>query len=202
MITASVGIDLSMNSTGLVFIINDPSKKDPILKFIVITNESVPSSASCRLVTYKRDYRNENYSYRDIGYLNSAKSCAAKIRKLMLDFQKTYNIEKYEAAIEAPIMGRFTSQSRLNELVVYNAMAKMMLLQYDIVESIAVVAPTTLKKLATGKGNCKKTKVLETFLEEFPDYDNTKGKNDDVADAYYLAKGPIPNENKFFKNSK
>lgn len=195
---ATVGIDLAMNSTGLVFIINDPEKNSPIVKFIRLVSELKPNSPSCRLVTYKRDYRKENYSYRDISYLNSAKSCAIKIRQLMIEFANTYNISDYEVAIEAPIMGRFASQSRLNELVVYNAQVKSMLLQYNDVSSIAVVAPTSLKKIATGKGNCKKTEVEKQFYVDFPDYDKS-GKNDDIADAYYLARGPISDDMKYFK---
>lgn len=201
MITAKIGIDLAMNSTGLAFIIDDPKKDKPIIKFIRLTNEPVPNSPSCRLVTYNRDYRKENYSYRDISYLISAKSCAVKIRKLILEIASVYKIEEYYAAIEAPIMGRFASNSRLNELVVFNAQCKSMLLQMESVRTIAVIAPSSLKKIATGKGNCKKDLILKTFYAEFPEYVQS-GKNDDVADAYYLAKGPITDEMKFFKNSK
>lgn len=59
-----------------------------------------------------------------------------------------------------------------------------------------VIAPTTIKKFATGKGNANKEKLYESFLEE-TNIDirkkldiSTKSWNpvSDIVDAYYIAK--------------
>lgn len=59
------------------------------------------------------------------------------------------------------------------------------------------VAPTTIKKFATGKGNSKKEKMEESFLEEtktdYKEILTPKAKNcispvSDIIDSYYIAK--------------
>lgn len=63
---------------------------------------------------------------------------------------------------------------------------------------LVLVAPTKMKKFATGKGNAKKEQIVTAFLEKFPQYAewpkicHPKAKSvgspiADIADAYFLA---------------
>jgi Holliday junction resolvasome RuvABC endonuclease subunit len=193
---AKIGIDLSMNSSGITIIVEEKS----IIKHFIISNVAVKSSANVQLLTYKRDHRNVNYSYSDLATVNSANSLAKRIYGLLIELSNIYGFQEVDARIEGSIMsqGFKKHQAKVNDLTVFNSSIKRMLISCELVKSITVVAPTTLKKWATGKGNAKKEQILEEFLKEFPKFDMT-GKIDDIADSYYLAKGNVDDSQKYIK---
>ena len=73
-----------------------------------------------------------------------------------------------------------------------------------------IVAPTTVKKFATGSGNATKEKMYEAFVEENPRRDikdvltprssNIISPLNDVVDSYFILKYGIYNEDKEEKN--
>lgn len=180
---AKIGLDISINSTGIAFIFED------IVKLYQICPDVSTHSPSIKQITYKRDWRKTNYSYEDLAKVNSAHTLSVTIAKLMKTLAQTYAIDKFDARIEGSIMsqGFKNKQSRVNDLTVFNSTVKLMLLKNDLVQSISVVSPGALKKIATGKGTAKKEQIIRCFLSEFPEFVNA-GKIDDIADAYYLAK--------------
>lgn len=198
---STVGIDVSMNSTGLTFITyNDLDER--ILKFIRIApSTDGKQTSSARLVTYVRDYRKLNYSHQDLATVNSAKTLASTVSRLITEFCQTYKIEQIDARIEGSIMskGFKKHEAKVNDLTVFNGTMKLMLLSNKFVNAISVIAPGSLKKYATGKGNCTKDKIVAQFKLEFPDFDCT-GKIDDIADSYYLASAKHPEKLKYFKS--
>lgn len=67
---------------------------------------------------------------------------------------------------------------------------------------VVIVAPTTLKKFATGKGNVKKDVMIETLQEQYPKefnifYGEMRVRKstglDDMTDAYFLAQYGLAN---------
>ncbi|BBI90429.1 hypothetical protein HYO65_gp037 [Tenacibaculum phage PTm1] len=123
---------------------------------------------------------------------------------------KQYKVDYFDARQEGSVMSMsFKKQlSKINDLTTYNVAVKRMLLGTKLVKSISIVSPNSLKKYATGKGNCKKELVLETFLKEHPEYKvviskrtgKPSSKDDDIADSHYLAKADIPKDNKLIKS--
>jgi Holliday junction resolvasome RuvABC endonuclease subunit len=51
---------------------------------------------------------------------------------------------------------------------------------------VNIIAPTTLKKFATGKGNANKDKMYEAFIEKLGVHLPEVGCRSDVVDAYWL----------------
>ena len=200
---AKIGIDLSMNSTGLVLdFINDDNVR--ITKFVQICPSIMKVSGDVQLVTYKRDYRKDNYSYEDLSAVNSATSLASCINKQMIKWSEIYNFDQIDARIEGSIMSsRFSkATANLNQLTVFNGTVKRMLLVHPLVVSIAVIGPTSLKKYFTGKGNAKKELMITKFIETFPMFDRSnKVKIDDIADAYALSIAQISDSMKYFKQN-
>ena len=85
------------------------------------------------------------------------------------------------AVIEGIAYGIIRSRS-LSQLSGLNYMVREYLLLRDI--PFIIVAPTTLKKFITGKGNCAKDVML---LETYKRY-GVSFKDDNLADAYGLAR--------------
>jgi Holliday junction resolvasome RuvABC endonuclease subunit len=191
---AKVGLDMSINSTGLTFIFGD------IVKFYQIVPAQSPHSASISQVVYKRDWRKDNYSYEDLAKIISATRLSLKINDILKRLKDTYSIDSFDVRIEGSIMsqGFKKQQSRVNDLTVFNSNVKLMLINNKTVSRICVVSPTSLKKWATGKGNSKKDAIVLKFVEQFPEFDKI-GKIDDIADSYFLAKQDVLDEHCFVK---
>lgn len=87
----------------------------------------------------------------------------------------------------------------LVQLAALNYMVREMLYNYNI--KFIIVAPTTLKKFATGKGNAKKDLML---LEAYKRY-NIEFNDDNLCDAFMLAKlgeSLVSNEEKYLSYQK
>lgn len=201
---AQIGIDLSINSTGLSMYFKD--KDNLIVKFFQICSTETKVSGSVQLVTYKRVPKIDQYSTDDLITVIDAASLANCINKLLIKLQSIYKFDKIDVRMEGSIMstGGFgrgsSSKGRLNDLTVFNSTTKRMLLLHPLVHSIAIIAPKALKKHFTNNGNAKKERMIETFLKLFPDFDKSrKVKIDDIADAYALSCAQIQDSTKYIK---
>lgn len=231
----SVGIDLSMNATGLSVVISknnsnivknytasnpEPEpltaeeqaklakrKRKPKEKFVFkskeIVNEKfyliVPKepksakkfSATVEVVSYNREYDDtDNYALTDMAKIHSAQKLASTIKKLVKYNLNKYNLQKCEVKIEGSLMASSFSKrtSRLNDLTAFNSIVKLMLLSSPEFSRIGIVAPRSLKQLATGSGAAKKEQMIEQFAElKAGSGFDIKGKIDDVVDAWFLA---------------
>ena len=90
---------------------------------------------------------------------------------------------------------------------VFNIAENTAILKYNMWDNyidFEVVAPTTVKKFATGSGNASKEKMYESFVQEnprrdiksllIPRSDNIISPLNDVVDAYFILKCGIYNE--------
>jgi len=198
---AFLGLDISMNSTGCVFHIHGQDGQADITKFMRICPSVEKNSESAELVTYNRTWAKGNYSTMDLATVVDAKRLAARISGLIKRFTSQYGITELSVRTEGHIMGgRFQKQSRMTQMVSFNTIMKLMLLSNNTVTDIATIAPTALKKYATGKGRCKKEEIVKHFMLKFPDFDRT-GKIDDIADAYFLATAQLTKEKGWCKST-
>jgi Holliday junction resolvasome RuvABC endonuclease subunit len=88
-----------------------------------------------------------------------------------------------------------SSSSRLFQIAENGGTLKQMLWKNDV--KFSVIAPTSVKKTATGKGNANKEKMWDSFIDETNlNLFNIIGQEEkkhwnpvsDMVDAYYLAK--------------
>lgn len=211
-----VGIDASINSTGVVIALvntvasnvwkyacpNKTTKQHTFefnelaaIKFYRIVSSEPKSSKSLsknvRHISYYRDKdKFASYAEEDIYKIQSADKLAKVILKLVIDFCNEHNCNDVivDARIEGSVMATSfrNKQSRLNDLTAFNTIIKLMLLKSDKFDIIHIVPPTTLKKIATGSGRAKKEDMEYSFKIMNDDFDYT-GKVDDVIDAWFLA---------------
>lgn len=187
-----VGIDPSINSTGIAMLHNK------YMQFYQITPNKVQCSCTTHNVIYKRLETNaKNYTADDLNKIRNGRTLAGVIMKLVQQTQtilkeKNCTVKEIHVRMEGSLMssGFKNKQSRVNDLVANNSIIKLALVQHldaNNIQNIEIIAPSQLKKRYTGKGNCGKDLMMETFAKNVPQYDFTQGKNDDIADAHALA---------------
>ncbi len=190
---AYIGIDASVNSTGLVIRIPELNK----LHFIkIVADYEKKCSGSIKQVKYDRFNPGENYSSEDVSKIVSSMRVAKTIGELVVKHDCGCN--EFEFTMEANIMPRRISSSH-NDLVANNSVIKAFIIAKYGVKAINIVAPSQLKLSYTGSAATKKkiggkmvkidskAAMLSAFKKEFPGFDYT-GKIDDVIDAYGLSK--------------
>ena len=116
-----------------------------------------------------------------------------------LDVMMEYKVEK--AFLEGYSFG---STGRVFNIAENTAILKYNM-WYNYID-YEIVAPTTVKKFATGSGNATKEKMYEAFVEENPRRDiksiltprssNIISPLNDVVDSYFILKCGIYNEEK------
>lgn len=248
-ISITVGIDLSMNCTGLVLAAyedtdaiqyhgDDPepepepvvnSTKKPSARkrkakklpfryksrklveekyYVVVPHEPKASkkqkySRSCEVVNYNRLYDDDDsdYSKTDINKILSAGRLAMSIRKIVKSFILKYDVVQCECKMEGSVMASSFKkhQSRLNDLTAFNSIVKFMLVSSKEFSKISIMAPTSLKKAATGTGSAKKERMEEEFLKIKKDKFDFTGKIDDIIDAWFLATCLVDDKDWFVK---
>ena len=185
-----IGIDPSINSTGLVFRLVEVCEED-ILKMYQITPKKIKCSTSVRNILYNKiDTNTKKYSDDDLNKIKNGYRLGKSIFDKIFKLTKIYKPDKIYIRMEGSLMstGFKNSISRVNDLVAYNTMVKYVILSQisKIGDDIYfdVIAPTKLKKLFTGNGKSKKCDMVNKFKDNF---DHSQGKNDDIADAFALS---------------
>lgn len=176
-----VGLDVSMNSTGLVI---DIDHKITIHK--IISEMKGRHSSDCKVHSYDRIFSNDDYSIENISKIISAEKLANKIAEIIHDAFMDSSSSAINVRMEGSAMGGFGMKSRVDDMTNFSAIVKRKMISTKQVQSISIIPPTTLKKFATGKGNAKKDAILESFYLLFPEFEKST-KDDDIADAYFLS---------------
>ena len=120
-----------------------------------------------------------------------------------LDVMMEYKVEKaFLEGYSFGSTGRVFNIAENTSILKYN-------MWYNYIE-YEIVAPTTVKKFATGSGNATKEKMYEAFVEENPRRDikdvltprssNIISPLNDVVDSYFILKYGIYNEEQEEKN--
>lgn len=178
----SVGLDLSINSTGVC--IHDPAWTHGV--YYVVSSKFTKKSL---------DYHHDRLSL-VLYNKQPIESQTEYHRKEAIKTNNIYNIvsilhsilEQYKPDV-ATIEGvSFQSNGSVLDLCGLNYMVRMMLQEMNI--PYYIVSPTQNKKFATGNGQAEKDvmisawKKMDQSICDIPSYIKT----DDIADAYFLAR--------------
>lgn len=185
-----IGIDLSINSTGIC-VIDEQKNTTKFYQLVPQWKKKAPKhSKSVTLLPYTRfysDVSNTN-SKNDLEKILSAVNQSEVILKVIHENFSESECDLVDVRIEGASFG--SNAGRLYDLSIYYAEVKRNLLNWlPIGSKISVIPPKTVKMVALGKGkgNAKKEEVVDFFLENHKEFnfDNT-GKIDDVVDAFLL----------------
>lgn len=192
-----VGIDPSLNSTGLCLEFYEDNKKIKDMFYIIKPNKLTKKEQAAQDTLINFDYVLYNKIDLDI----------YKDNNLFSEYWKTVNmisiVKKIKECIYDNIQGRksyklyivqegisYGSSARTKSVFDLAGLNYMIRNEFIEKENITffIAPPTHIKKFATGIGNCKKELVIELFKNVQKELAETLPKVDDIADAYYMSK--------------
>lgn len=180
---AIVGLDLSINSTGVCVRNNNECK------FYIIANKVSKKSLSFQTekfnyLLYNKKIVNssDNYIVKEIKKTENLYNILNEIKTIIKSVE---NVER--VCIEGMSYGSGSTTSIL-ELAGLNYMVRNWLMDQGI--PFYIISPTGNKKSAVGLGSANKDILICTFLKLFPEYKPLIMNNikiDDIVDAYFLS---------------
>lgn len=192
-----VGIDPSLNSTGLCLQFYEDNKMIKDIFYIIKPNKLTKREQTAQDTLINFDY----VLYNKID-LNMYKD-----NNLFYEYWKTVNmisiVNKIKECIYDNIQGRkqyklyivqegisYGSSARTKSVFDLAGLNYMIRNEFIEKENISffIAPPTHIKKFATGIGNCKKELIIELFKSVEPKLAEKLPKVDDIADAYYMSK--------------
>lgn len=198
-----VGIDPSINSTGVVIRCGDDDTMDDVKFYIVKNNdheikkdgqEKNPLTKAEQLAQISN--KNFKFILYDKTYILKEESSYEKEMKKTLSFiniikcikdiiDKEREGREVYACIEGISYGSATRTSAIYDLAGLNYMIRQALIEQCGVTKLLVAPPGHVKKFATGNGAADKTMMIAVFEGIFPDLNIPK--KDDIADAYFMS---------------
>jgi Holliday junction resolvasome RuvABC endonuclease subunit len=192
-----VGIDPSLNSTGLCLQFYEDNKLVKDMFYIIKPNKLTKKEQAAQDVLLNFDYVLYNKIDLDM----------YKDNNLFSEYWKTVNmisiVKKIKECIYDNIQGRKSYKlyivqegisygSSVRTKSVFDLAGLNYMIRNEFIEkeniSFFIAPPTHIKKFATGIGNCKKELIIELFKIVEPELTNKLPKVDDIADAYYMSK--------------
>ena len=192
-----VGIDPSLNSTGLCLQFYEDNKMVKDIFYIIKPNKLTKREQTAQDTLINFDY----VLYNKID-LNMYKD-----NNLFYEYWKTVNmisiVKKIKECIYDNIQGRkqyklyivqegisYGSSARTKSVFDLAGLNYMIRNEFIEKENISffIAPPTHIKKFATGIGNCKKELIIELFKGVEPKLAEKLPKVDDIAYAYYMSK--------------
>ena len=202
-----IGIDPSINSTGIVIRLCDKSLREKWSKYYILkgdtheitkkTNKLKSPLSKAELEAQKR-YDNFNYILYDkipIGAKTaSIENEYAKttsfislidrlIKLVSLEWQNAAVPNTY-VVIEGISYGSTIKTSSVFDLAGLNYMIRTAMMKFS--SNLIIAPPSHVKKFATGSGNANKELMIETFKSIHPEFDIPK--IDDIADAFFMSR--------------
>jgi len=182
-----MGIDPSINSTG----ISVYNKIDNTYKYWLIVPE--PSNKQkekqkdfCEFVTYLYYQKFDKLQSKTISYEEKERMKVDNFIKIC-DYIKEIIIQNTPDVIVIEGVSYGSVGASLIDLAGLNFMLRYLINKMNI--TYFIISPQTTKKLATGKGNCKKIAVIESFYKENIEVEKLGIKKiDDLADAYFISR--------------
>ena len=192
-----VGIDPSLNSTGLCLQFYEDNKMVKDIFYIIKPNKLTKREQTAQDTLINFDY--VLYNKIDLNIY--------KDNNLFYEYWKTVNmisiVKKIKECIYDNIQGRkqyklyivqegisYGSSARTKSVFDLAGLNYMIRNEFIEKENISffIAPPTHIKKFATGIGNCKKELIIELFKSVEPELAEKLPKVDDIADAYYMSK--------------
>ena len=192
-----VGIDPSLNSTGLCLQFYEDNKMVKDIFYIIKPNK----------LTKREQVAQDTLINFDYVLYNKIDLNMYKDNNLFSEYWKTVNmisiVKKIKECIYDNIQGRkqyklyivqegisYGSSARTKSVFDLAGLNYMIRNEFIEKENISffIAPPTHIKKFATGIGNCKKELIIELFKSVEPKLAEKLPKVDDIADAYYMSK--------------
>lgn len=197
MIDVFIGIDPSINSTGLVI----RSSVGDVHFFIVKEDklskkEKEAALKNADIFSYcfydKNSVGDTSTSYeRELAKAHNISCIADTVYNVITEVLRQWKIQTKDSMIssiticmEGISYGSIKS-SAVMDLAGLNYMIRDRLHHHNVVGTLLVCPPAEIKKFATGQGNANKELMVTTFKGSFPDLELPK--TDDVADAYFMS---------------
>lgn len=192
-----VGIDPSLNSTGICMLFYEEDKFVKDMYYIIKPNKLTKKEQSIQDILINFDY--VLYEKTDLDIY--------KDNNLFLEYWKTINminiVKKIKECIYDNIQGRtsytlyivqegISYGSSIRTKSVFDLAGLNYMIRREFIKNedirFFISPPTHIKKFATGIGNCKKEMIIEMFKMIQPELSKSLPKVDDIADAYFMAK--------------
>lgn len=204
-----IGVDPSINSTGVTIMLIDPSTLRGIEEqyYIVKGNKLTKKEKAAEetlgnfeyLLYEKMDlkgtdeYKRERY--KAINLSNIADTIARNI-KLLIDVYNAQHEDAYIGDIYCCMEG--ISYGSIHSSAVMDLAGLNYLLRDRLMKvvnwQLYVCPPAQIKMFATGVGNAKKEQMVESFVSIHPEMKQIP-KNDDLADSYFMCKWMLNHNN-------
>ena len=200
-----IGIDPSINSTGVVIRTCDEDNKEMSIKYYILKGDihATTKSGDAKSPLTKRELsaaeRYDNFNYvvydkipvsddkikNEMCKTNSFRSLVAALVNIL--YKECADADKVHVVMEGISYGSTIRTSSVFDLAGLNYMIRDAVIGlFDYVQGSLVIAPPAhVKKFATGMGNANKELMVATFKSIHPEFDIPK--LDDVADAFFMS---------------
>ena len=192
-----VGIDPSLNSTGLCLQFYEDNKMVKDIFYIIKPNKLTKREQAAQDTLVNFDYvlynkidlnmYKDNNLFSEYWKTVNMISIVKKIKECIYD--NIQGIKQYKLYIvqEGISYGSSARTKSVFDLAGLNYMIRNEFIEKENI-SFFIAPPTHIKKFATGIGNCKKELIIELFKSVEPKLAEKLPKVDDIADAYYMSK--------------
>lgn len=197
-----IGIDPSINSTGICIQKYDDNKKINE-QFIIIKpdNKTKPKDkwlnkkeqiAEDKIFNFEYIFydKMDLTPYKDMNHFSeywksyNMISCTRKIKEVIKEYTKD-NPKKINIIIEGISYGSVQRTKSIFDLAGLNYLVREKFIEVDNI-TFTIVTPSEVKKFASGNGNCKKEIMVNLFLTSHPEL-NIIPKVDDISDAWFMS---------------
>lgn len=194
-----VGIDPSINSTGVCILETDDSNKQVNCKFYIIKNGKLTKKESkaeddnvkiFQYVLYEKldtsiknieDYKTLEWN-KTKNMINVCKCIKDIVFKYIANHNDILNVYVCQEGIS---YGSTVKTKSVFDLAGLNYLLRSTFINSSICNYFVIASPSEIKKFATGKGNANKEMMVNMFSFIFPDLQLPKV--DDICDAYFMA---------------
>ena len=176
-----VGLDLSINSTGVTVIVGNK------INYHIITGKLTRKQEQCDYITY---HHYDKWSPADDATYIQKEQCKTHniheistiIKDILFTIYKIHKADEVCVQIEGVAFG---ASGDVVGLAGLNYQVRYILLEKNI--SFNIISPMQLKKAAVGNGGADKDVIIDAFQRCTGFRNPLNVKVDDVADAYFLA---------------
>lgn len=194
-----VGIDPSVNSTGVSILVYDDNNNKLEEKFYIIKpdkltkKENTAELKNLAVFSYilyeKMDITGNSNSENEVNKAKNFMSIVSEIKSIIMQTDFRYNrMNNIYICQEGISYGSSIKTKSIFDLAGLNFMIREMVIGLSKGFKpvyLIVATPGEIKKFATGNGNANKELILECFKNIYPNLDLPK--MDDIADAYFMA---------------
>lgn len=194
-----VGIDPSINSTGVCILETDDNNKHVNCKFYIIKGNKLTKKESkaeddnikmFQYVLYDKldtSIKNiEDYKTLEWNKTQNMINVCKCIKNIVFKYTANHNdVLNVYICQEGISYGSIIKTKSIFDLAGLNYLLRSTFINSNICNYFVIAAPSEIKKFATGKGNASKEMMVSMFSYIFPDLQLPK--IDDICDAYFMA---------------